>query len=270
MNVRAHSPLWRRSIRILARQLFRWAENNDNPRPARNGETWLLRSLLAAHVRVGAGRPFVVFDAGANVGDYSRMVVAEARRAGCAVELHGFEPSPWAVAALRRAFGSEPAMRIVGAALGDRAGSTPLHGGETGSSQASLIARPGHATVGAAAVTVPVIRLDDYLEQNGVARVDLLKLDVEGSELAALRGLGGRLNPECVGVIQFEYGGTALDAGTTLREHYRLLEARGFTLAKLFPAALELRGYRAWMEHYAYANYVALPSRGPTPPAPGP
>src|SRR5262249_29672132 len=89
-------------------------------------------------------------------------------------------------------------------------------------------------------------------------RIDLLKLDVEGSELAALQGLAGRLRPDVVDAIQFEYGGTALDAGTTLRDSYRLLTGHGYVLAKLFPRALEVRSYRPWMEHYAYANYVAL------------
>jgi Methyltransferase FkbM domain len=152
-------------------------------------------------------------------------------------------------------------VRIVGAALSDRAGEASLHDGAAGGSQASLVARDGRGAEASATITVPLIRLGDYLEEQAIGRVDLLKLDVEGSELAALRGLGERLRPEIVDAIQFEYGGTALDAGTTLREAYRLLEARGYVLAKLFPRALEVRGYRAWMEHYAYANYVALAPR---------
>ena len=53
-------------------------------------------------------------------------------------------------------------------------------------------------------------------------------------------------------------GGTALDAGITLRDFYQLLCERGYVIAKLLPRALELRSYQPWMEHYAYANYVAL------------
>ncbi|MDP3069245.1 MAG: FkbM family methyltransferase [Opitutaceae bacterium] len=261
MKPRERSPLWRRAVRLAARQLFRLAENNDDPRMERNGEAWLLRALLAAHRAAGAGRPFVAIDGGANRGDYSRAIFAAARAAGLAAEVHAFEPAPACVAALRSAFGAEKGFHLVPHALSDRAGEATLHDGREGSSQASLVPRAEHAGGSAAAITVPLARLDDYLGAQGITRVDLLKLDVEGHELAALRGLGDRLRPGEVDAIQFEYGGAALDAGTTLRDLYRLLEARGYVLAKLFPRALERRSYRPWMEHYAYANYVALAPR---------
>ena len=66
-------------------------------------------------------------------------------------------------------------------------------------------------------------------------------------------------------MIQFEYGGTTLDAGTSLRDLYRLLSDRGYRLAKLYPDALEIRPYRPWMEHFSYANYVALSPRWTSP-----
>lgn len=260
MNLREHSPLWRRVFRMLGRQLFRLAENNDDPRLARNGELWLLRRLLGAHV-TATKRPFVVCDAGANTGDYTRLILKEAHGMACAVEVHAFEPSPHCLEVLQRAFGAEAAVRIVGAALADHAGEAALFAGKTGSSQASLVPRAILAAEAMATVQVPVLRLGDYIEAHAMARIDLLKLDVEGSELAVLRGLGARLRPEIIDIIQFEYGGTAADAGTTLREMYELLASRGYVLAKLFPCALELRTYRTWMENYAYANYVALAPR---------
>lgn len=262
MKIHRQSPFWRRGVRTLGRLLFRLAENNDDPRLSHNGEGWLLRELLATHARTGARRTCVVFDAGANVGDYARAVLAAAGQAGCAVQVHAFEPSPHCLEGLRAGFNAEPRVKIVGAALTDRAGEALLHDGRAGSSQASLVSRdlPGGGGA-AAAIPVPLLRLDEYLRIEAIARVDLLKLDVEGSELAALRGLGSLLRPEVVDMIQFEYGGAALDAGTTLRDLYHLLTGQGYVLAKLLPAALDVRDYRPWMEHYAYANFVAFAPR---------
>ena len=246
---------------MAGRQLFRLAENNDDPRMEQNGERWLLRELLLAHRAGGAGRSFVVVDGGVNRGDYSRCVLALAREIGVAVEVHAFEPAPACVAELRVAFAGEPAFHLTPSALSDRVGEALLYDGQSGSSLASLVPRAEHSQANGAAVSVPLLRLDDYLAAQKIARVDLLKLDVEGHEVAALRGLGEQLRPETVDVIQFEYGGAALDAGTTLRDLYRLLEGRGYALAKLFPCALELRDYRPWAEHFSYANYVALAPR---------
>lgn len=47
MKLRERSPLWRRAARLIGRQLFHVAENNDDPRPERNGETWLQGEILA-------------------------------------------------------------------------------------------------------------------------------------------------------------------------------------------------------------------------------
>jgi FkbM family methyltransferase len=258
MIVRLNSPMWRRVVRTFGRLLFRIAENNDDPRMEKNGESWLLRSLLTS---TRTAEPFVLIDGGANRGDYSRTVLSLSRELSAPVDLHAFEPAPLCIAALREQFSNEPGVRLVGKALGDRIGNAALYDGGRGSSQASLVERTEHSHEASAIVQVPLVRLDDYLKSNSITRVSLLKLDIEGGELAALRGLGESLRPDIVEVIQFEYGGAALDAGTTLRDVYRLLEARGYTLSKLFPTGVEVRSYRSWMENYAYANYVALSPR---------
>ena len=261
MKLREHSPWWRRGLRRLGHRGLHRAENNGDPRIDRNGELWLLHELLAAYAATKPARPFVACDAGANQGAYTRLILQEARAAGVAAEVHVFEPSPHCLDQLRRAFGAEPAVHLNGAALAERPGAAALFGGAEGSSLASLVPRPVLAAEAAQTVQVPLLSLGDYLTARGLARLDLLKLDVEGSELAALRGLGAQLRPEVVDVIQFEYGGTTLDAGTTLRDLYELLTARGYLVAKLFPDALEVRGFQPWMENYAYANYVALAPR---------
>jgi FkbM family methyltransferase len=253
----ARMPLGRRLLRQAGMRLFRFAENNEDLRIDHNGEGWLLRELCRRRVAAGSGRPLVVFDAGANRGGYTQALLAAARGTGCPVEAHLFEPAPACLEILRGEFARETAVRIVAAAVGETRGEAVLFGGSAGSPLASLVQRPEHAAA-AASTRVPVIRLGDYLAEQGVARVDLLKLDVEGLELAALRGLGENLRPAVIGMIQFEYGGTNLDARTSLRDLYALLTARGYVLAKLLPRALEVRPYYPWMENHAYANYVAL------------
>jgi FkbM family methyltransferase len=245
-------------LRAAGRRLFRLAENNGNPCLTQNGELWFLRQILTDYAARKLARPFVAFDAGANAGDYTRLVLQAARTVGCAVEVHAFEPSPRNLECLREAFAGEPAVHIVGAALAAHPGEACLYDGKSGSSLASLVPRDVHASGSGEEVKVPLLSLADYVAAGKVAYIDLLKLDIEGSELAALRGLGDKLRPEFVDVIQFEYGGATLDAGATLKELHQLLTERNYVFAKLFPRAVELRQYAGWMEHYSYANFVAL------------
>lgn len=247
--------------RALGSRCLRWAENNDEPRIDRNGERWLLRSLATAHAARFPAQPFVAFDVGANEGDYTRAVLEDVGAIGGAVEIHAFEPSPVAAEKLRQSLPAGNAVRIVEVALSDWTGETRLFGGKSGSSQASLVDRPATDAIAGTEIVVPVQRLDQYLAQQSVSRVDLLKLDVEGLELSVLRGLGQQLHPGVVDVIQFEYGGTTRDARVSLRELHDLLVGQGYVFAKLFPSALEVRTYGEWMDNFSYANYVALSPR---------
>lgn len=261
MKIRQRSVFWRRVARRLGQAFFRLAENNEDPCIASNGERWLLRKLLRKHAAGGANEPMVIIDAGANTGGYTREVLRVARDACCPISVHMFEPSPHCEKLLQREFAAVSGVRIVASALAEHAGRAVLYHGKAGSSQASLVARPGLGEDPAGAISVPLLRLDDYFLRERLSRVDLLKLDVEGFELQALQGAGERLTPRVIDVIQFEYGGTTMDSGGTLRGIYNFLGARGYVMAKLFPSALEVRSYAPWMEHYAYANYVALSPR---------
>jgi FkbM family methyltransferase len=135
--------------------------------------------LLAGALPSGS----VVVDVGANIGFFT---VALARVAGARV--YAVEPMPGNVARLRRnvdANGLGGSVTVVAHALGDEPGELWLlpesAASETGN---AAPAAPGVA----GAVRVEVRRLDDVADESGIDRCDLLKIDVEGAELAVLRG----------------------------------------------------------------------------------
>lgn len=259
MNIRNRTPIWRRCIRAVALRAFHAVENNDRAEIERNGEGWLLRELAGEWQRQSHAP--VVFDVGANVGGYTQQVLKAVARAGVTATVHAIEPSAICIEQLQRRFSGLPNVRIQRAAVGSQKGVKRLRAATPGSSLASLVDRYGIPDV--AGEDVPVERLDSLLEQADVNRLDLLKLDVEGGEFEALRGLGSWLDPNRIELIQFEYGGATLDAQTSLRALSALLEARGYRLAKLFPRALEFREYAPWMDHFSYANFVALSATHP-------
>src|SRR5262245_7690894 len=115
MRVRTGPVFWRRALRAAGFKAFHFAENNNDSHPARNGEARLLRQLVETHNGV---MPLVIFDVGANVGDYTRSVLREAKQAHRTVSVHAFEPSPHNVEILRRTFASQPSVQVNAVAVG--------------------------------------------------------------------------------------------------------------------------------------------------------
>lgn len=249
-------PFMRRAVRKVATVLHAWSENRDDARMSRNGEGWLIGALIDDWARDDRTRTRVVIDAGANRGGFTAAVLAAADAARVPVQVHAFEPGPEAASALAARFADEPRVSIVRAAVAEVEGSAPLFDAAGANECASLIKRDPRAA--RTPTIVAVTTLAAYLDRVGVSRVDFLKLDIEGAELEALRGLGERLEPTRVAAILFEYGGTTLDAGHRLRDFFDLLSARHYSVAKLFPGWIEVRTYEPWYDNFYYSNWVAV------------
>jgi FkbM family methyltransferase len=174
-----------------------------------NGELALLRSLLPASK--------VVLDIGANVGEWMELAVA----INPSLEIHCFEPDPETFRLLTARTVSK-SVWLNQAACGATEGVQQLYRFGSASMMNSLYARQGLEHVGVAgpnsSVMVPVRTIDNYCAELGISRVDLVKIDVEGHELAVLQGMLKSLRSGIIRAIQFEYGGTYIDARCLLRD----------------------------------------------------
>jgi FkbM family methyltransferase len=125
-------------------------------------------------------------DAGANDGFYT---IFAAKRVGSQGTVWAFEPSGREVGRLRHNLElNRLAARIFPLALADSSGQAELRVG--------AYEHAGHNTLGAFAYQtemeskelVEVRRLDEVVSENPLARLDVIKIDVEGAELRLLRG----------------------------------------------------------------------------------
>jgi FkbM family methyltransferase len=137
----------------------------------------LVRRLLQA------GDHFV--DCGANIGYFT---LAAARRVGASGRVDSFEPDPLNRARLQAnlAANDSPAqIHVHEVALSDRAGEATLYhptGVGQNHGEASLFAAPGAE---ANNYTVRTARLDEEIQ----TPPRLIKMDIEGAELAAIKGM---------------------------------------------------------------------------------
>src|SRR5213594_4023739 len=145
-------------------------------------ERQLLRKILCH----GA----VVADVGANIGIYSQFL---SRCVGPTGIVHSFEPSPENFRRLRSATSKLSNVRLCQAAVGERSERSRLY-----VSNELNVDHRAYLPQGDSRPTVPIdiIALDDYFKRG--QRVDLIKMDIQGYELHALRGANRLLadNPD--------------------------------------------------------------------------
>lgn len=212
-------------------------------------EVKLLLSLSAI-------KPTLAVDIGGNVGAYT----AELRRRNPNLEIHTFEPSVANLDKLRARFGSDPLIKLVPFAVSDGRGEAVLFSNEPGSGLGSLTKRRlDHFNINFdTKEKVQTIRFEDYwLSQLQSRCVDLVKMDIEGHEWAALNGFGEAL--KAIKVVQFEFGGCNIDTRTFFQDFWYFFQENKFDIYRITPIGLELIvRYSELDEFFSTTNYIAV------------
>lgn len=182
----------------------------------------------------------VVFDVGANIGQYGTML---RRRVGFTGHIISFEPTPRIAEQLQRAAAADPKWHVEQLALSDVAGSARFNVMK-GHQFSSLLA-PSTREVAFLAdqnaveevVEVTTSTFDDvfseYRQRLGFQR-PFLKMDTQGHDLQVFRGASATLH-HLVG-LQSELAFRRLYEGATgYGEAIEAYQAAGFVLSSIFP-----------------------------------
>lgn len=187
-------------------------------------------AFVQDHVKPGMG----FLDVGANVGYYTALA---ARLVGQTGRVIALEPEPNLCAILRRnaelAAPCAP-VTIIEAAAGHEAGRGQMHLSPGNHGDHRMFRVPGHEPRDT--IAVPVGRIDDLI--NG-ARVDFVKMDIQGCELNALLGMPFTLGQYPVLMLEYWREGLTTASGPDAPAQLpALLRGIGYDLYRL-GAALE-------------------------------
>ncbi len=180
----------------------------------------------------------VIFDVGANVGN----MVAKYKAMFPQARIHAFEPFKESYRKLQERCQGMDGVVLNQTGAGDRAGRRQFHANKVASTNSLLPAsKEGLATSGGdrfsteKLIEIELTTLDDYTDLRGVDRIDLLKLDVQGSEPEVLNGASRLLERKAVGLIFTEIMVTKFYEGQqSLHEALAMYDRLGFRLYNFY------------------------------------
>ena len=174
-----------------------------------------------------AGKNWVCFDIGANIGYYSLLFASLSRE----IQVHSFEPQPLCYHLLSSSIllNDFSNIRLNNCALGNHKGVSEFSISERCESSSFV-----HTEMSPLKekIQVEVRRLDDYVEENGIEKIDLMKIDVEGSEKLVLEASvntlsNAKLRPEVI-LIEL-YSPNFAHYNTSIDEITKLLCSYGYS-----------------------------------------
>jgi FkbM family methyltransferase len=200
----------------------------------------------------------VIFDVGANQGDFSFFLTANYPNA----VIHAFEPHPITFSKLSEAIKRDNVF-LNNNACGDKIGITTLYDFKNREStslatlyEESLINLRNTHTI---KFEVELDTIDNYVIKNKIEHIDLLKIDVEGNELKVLIGAVNSLKQDKFDYILFEFNDIHVYSRTFFRDFVELLT--DFKLFRLLPNdLLEVDYYKfpILFEIFSYQNILAV------------
>ncbi len=212
-------------------------------------EVQLLQSVLTSP-------PQLAVDIGGNIGSYT----ASLRRRNPSLEIHTFEPSATNIAKLKERFKADALVKLVPLAISDKPGAATLFSNEPGSGLGSLAQRRlEHFNIPFdTRETVTTMRFEDYWKSALNSRaIDMVKLDIEGHELAALKGFGEALH--ATRALQFEFGGCDIDTRTYFQDFWYFFRDQHFEISRMTPFGLvRISHYNERDEFFSTTNYIAV------------
>lgn len=208
-----------------------------------NGE----KSVLAQSC-LGLKSP-VLFDVGANVGEWSRMAHLLLPTA----QIHAFELNPALTQILNDNFSHTANVKIHPYGLAAKSGTADFYCYEGEASVLSGLRVALHDHVPYTKQKATVRTGDDICSSLGIKQIDFLKVDAEGHDFEVIQGFSAMLAAGCVSMVQFEHEGCRY-----LKDFYDALGAWGYTVGKLYANHVDFRVHNFEMEHSLGPNYIAV------------
>ena len=248
----------RRNLARFARFLTNEVRLDTSNDMDSNGERLVQHAAL--DFALSAKDPITIFDAGANVGDWTCSLQEMAISSEVSnFKVHAFEPCEATYVELCdniKKYSNASDVMPVKLALSNSPGTAVLNVVGDGAGTNSLYQ---HVDLNISREeTINLTTVDIYCTEHNINHIALLKIDTEGHDQSVIEGAKRMLTDNAIDLIQFEYTHRWITSGHFLRETFEMLKPLGYRIGKITPKGIEF--YNDWhfeLESFREANYLA-------------
>jgi FkbM family methyltransferase len=216
-----------------------------------SGERHFLNKLLPKY------SPTLIFDVGANVGNYTK-----AARAVNNCDVYAFEPNPPTTKRLIENTKHLTKVKAFELGFSDVSGETQIFDkmSQESSSQATLysevISDVYHSEIKSS--TVQLETIDQFCIKENISKISLLKIDTEGNEYKILLGATSMLASNAIDIIHFEFNVMNITSRVFFKDFFKLLS--NYNFYRLLPNSLLEINYTNPVEYeiFAFQNIIAV------------
>ena len=253
--------------RMLDRLLIPYLEHRNDFKTVPEDPFWFRLELLTGRHEIETAQQLrkliepgmVALDVGAHVGYYTRQLSDLTGSTGCVI---AFEPHPRTHRVLQHNLRRLPNVTALQAAVAEHDGSAALYDYLMMSASGSLhydeslaqqqrsqmsahdVAPRGQSEFEMQKYQVETVTIDGCLQGLGITKVDFVKMDIEGAEIAALRGMKRSIAASPGLKLVMEYNPQALRAfGYEPQEALREVLGMGFRRVQAIEADGSLRDW---------------------------
>ena len=210
------------------------------PRSGSAALIYYRRFSSAAKVRMlteGLGEGMIAFDIGAHIGEYTLIMAALVRASG---RVYAFEPQKDLARTIREnaAANRLDNVTVFQSAVGSGNGEVAFSS-DPGSKAGWIV--PDARSLGCAE-TVPCVSVDQFVATSGLTRLDFIKLDAAGNELAVLEGAARTIAHTSPAIMCQLY-------------HPQVIRERHGYRPELIQDILQHYGYDLWLMNEHDADY---------------
>jgi len=199
----------------------------------------------------------VVLDIGANIGNYSIML----RQHKISLPLFSFEPNQDSYNTLAQN-AELYKFTSIKKGMGAQTGQAKMYdyASENSTEHASMyrdVIEQIHKSV-AREIDIQLTTVDEFVAQNNIDEIALLKIDTEGNELNVLKGASQSIEKGLINIIQIEFNEMNVVSRSFMKDIVDMLPSYNFY--RLLPGGmLPLGNYQAlYFEIFAFQNLIAL------------